>query len=48
MPWSAFGFRAAPRAACDLWTGKAAAADVQLTIAPHDVALLRPGRCGAR
>ena len=49
-PWSAFGLRAGPRAACDLWTGKAnnAAAGIHLTIAPHDVALLRLGRCGGR
>ena len=49
-PWSAFGLRAGPRAACDLWTGKAnnAAAGIHLTIAPHDVALLRLDRCGGR
>jgi hypothetical protein len=48
--WSSFGFGVGPRAACDLWTGKAigAATNVRWTIAPHDVTLLRIGRCSVR
>jgi hypothetical protein len=48
--WSALGLRKGSYASCDLWAGKgrAAAANVQATIAPHDVALLRLGRCGVR
>ena len=45
-PWSSLGLAAGAHTACDLWTGKgrSASAEVGLTIAAHDVALLRVSR----
>jgi hypothetical protein len=47
--WSSLGLPNGALAACDLWTGArlASAPRVHLSVAPHDVALLRIGRAGA-
>jgi alpha-galactosidase len=49
VPWTALGFSSGRLAARDLWTGRSRALSdrVQLTIAPHDVVLLRLCRSGA-
>jgi len=49
-PWTSFGLAAGRYAACDMWSrnGMPASAQAAVTIAAHDVALLRVARGGAR